>query len=238
MEVSKSVLSRILFTIVYFSFLASIFAYYIVLKDTTYSSSPIIILSSFLFGTGVYIYLLIKPLAYKIYPFLLFLSSYAVLYFGGDVLGILLFFIATSLLQYFGSLKKFAVIKLILLTSILIACFISQLRFGTDIFFKSLFQIIPGTIILLILYYIYNKTHKNNQIPTNDNLDEAIKVLNLSDVDKNILHMVLNGEKYDYIASAAQMSTSGLKKRLSKLYKQLDVNSQIDFIKRFNSSKD
>lgn len=90
----------------------------------------------------------------------------------------------------------------------------------------------------MIIYYIYNKTHKNNQNPTNDNLDEAIKVLNLSDVDKNILHMVLNGEKYDYIASAAQMSTSGLKKRLSKLYKQLDVNSQIDFIKRFNSSKD
>lgn len=187
-----------------------------------------------IFSFFAFVYLIFKPLSFTVYfAFSLYYTVVTIIE-GGNYTSFF-FFIFTMLSAYrngflIKNMKRKVTASLILFFLL----FVTQIRFGFDVFFESIIKIFALllllTVIALMLSEEVKKFIQSNQ-PSRLVLREYPDLL---ERDKVFLKAVFAGEKFDYIASSNSMAPGTLRNRMREIYKIIGVADKTELLIRYS----
>ncbi|HOS31405.1 MAG TPA: hypothetical protein PLR39_11380 [Treponemataceae bacterium] len=196
--------------------------------------SPFTVFCTNFVSTFAFLYLIFKPLEFRIYFVFSFFYTTSTIIEGGDYTSFF-FFIFTMLCAYrSGFLIKNMKRKVTASLILFFLLFVTQIRFGFDVFFESIIKIFALllllTVIALMLSEEIKKFIQSNQ-PSRLVLREYPDLL---ERDKVFLKAVFAGEKFDYIASSNSMAPGTLRNRMREVYKIIGVADKTELLIRYS----
>ena len=184
----------------------------------------------------VMVLLVIFPYQFYIHAAACWLFGFVLLIDGGRLNALLLHLLGYLFLYRQGFFIKRARIKLIIGSLLLLFVIITQLRFGLTQF---KYNISYYTVILTTLVVTYFLLLPEINIIKNHK-DEKILYLpsdNFKKRDVMILEKIINGDKYEVIASDLKIPMSTLTRRIHNLFLKLQVSGQRNFISKYANHK-
>ena len=148
-----------------------------------------------------------------------------------------MFSIGLIILQIRGFFRKKKILKLSVLAAIFVICLCSELRFGFSVFINSFLDILASSFLMVVLF-IFVQRYIKLITPY-----KLIPVCNFSDYeelteqDKEIIRLLKEGQKYDWIAGHLGMATPTLKKKVRKIFEILDVPDLTGFHAKFSADE-
>jgi len=116
----------------------------------------------------------------------------------------------------------------------LILALASQLRFGIDIFIKSVLNL--SMIGFLLYFFLISVKRFSGLQQTEQNKQIDLSDLNCTSVDNNVITRVQAGEKYSSIARSKGVSESAIKNRIGKIYTKLNVCNLFEFLSMYKNT--
>lgn len=168
-------------------------------------------------------------------PSLLYFSITNSIGDSNPVFPVILMELAVLLLWIRGFFRCHKVPKIIGIIMLYLVPFFSGLRFGREIFFNRVFdviQIIPITSCIIFILYEYMKSQSAED-----------KVLNIADYpettkrDAQWLELIQQGVKYEAIAIDFELTLGTVQNRLNKLYHILETGDRIGFLSIYSNAK-
>ncbi|MCR4736312.1 MAG: hypothetical protein K5829_15050 [Treponema sp.] len=153
-----------------------------------------------------------------------------------NIFSVIMFCIGLITLQIRGFFIKRKKLKLSILFILFYTTLCSELRFGFSTFINS-FLDITGAMFLMLLLFIFVQRYIKIRKPY-----ELIPVCDfstydeLTEQDKEIIKLLKDGQKYDWIAGKLGMATPTLKKKVHRIFEILDVPDLIGFHAQFSAS--
>ena len=192
----------------------------------------------YLFVISCFILIIIKPERLEFLSLVSFLYCILMLYsHPSNIFSVIMFSIGLITLQIRGFFRKKKILKLSVLGSLFILCLCSELRFGFSVFINSFLDILASSFLMVVIF-IFVQRYIKLITPY-----KLIPVCNFSDYDelteqdKEIIRLLKEGQKYDWIAGHLGMATPTLKKKVRKIFEILDVPDLTGFHAKF-SAKD
>lgn len=238
MEISKKTFWRLIAILSGCFCIASILFAYCLTDSFTQKSFKYVVLIFCLFIIVSVIYQMIFPLDFRLYIVWTFLFACITAFYKSTALSVIIVFNGIFLGSKSGFFKKNKILKIIVGSVLYSASLISLLRFESLIYIDAYINFVGAVIsfVLIINIYKYFFTKNKNllgQVIQKENLDTLMEREKFSKRDRDILRSILAGDKYEKIALDNEISISYLKKRISFLYKKLGVNTQVDFLIKF-----
>jgi hypothetical protein len=192
--------------------------------------------------------LIVFPLQFYIYAFFCCLWGILKILDGGGMEGILMYGLGLTFAFKQGFFKTSPRLKIALAALVLLAALLSQIQYGiihiTETLF-GLFELLLIAGLVGILFMREIKTIKetgmqNGKFPYNPAFSVTGSELRLScnvftGQDIQILRKILNGDKYEAVASELGMGLSTLKKRLTFLFSLLEISDKAHFLEQFEN---
>ncbi|GEM_PF-2604425 len=187
-----------------------------------------------IFSFFAFVYLIFKPLSFTVYFAFSLYYTVSTIIEGGNYTSFF-FFIFTMLSAYrSGFLIKNIKRKVTASLILFFLLFVTQIRFGFDVFFESIIRIFALLLLLSVTAFMLSEEIKkfiqSNQ-PSRLVFDAYPS---LSVRDRECLKAILKGEKFDYIASSNSLAPGTLRNRMRKLYKILGVADKTELLIRYN----
>jgi len=150
-------------------------------------------------------------------------------------MGILMMGLSIIILYARGVFNKHKIIKKVIILIVFIACIISELRFGKEIFFGSLFEKIAYLfVVFLCLFFlqvytfdVFEKNGSNNKL-------DIQKFPELKKRDAEWLVEILNGKKYEALAINYHMSLGSVKNRFKVIFDEIGVGDKQGFLNKYS----
>lgn len=192
--------------------------------------------------------LIVFPLQFYIYAFFCSLWGILKILDGGGIGGILMYGLGLTFAFKQGFFKTFPRLKIALAVLVLLVALVSQIQYGIVHITETLFGffellLIAGLVGILFMREI--KTLKemgkqNGKFPYNPAFSVTGSELRLSrntftGRDIQILQKILNGDKYEAVASEFGIGLSTLKKRLTFLFSLLEISDKVHFLEQFEN---
>lgn len=150
-----------------------------------------------------------------------------------NYMGILMYFLGTSLLFARGFLKRQRKFKIYILCIILFALTLTNLRFGFPIFIDYFVKNL-GAILVLFLYTFFIRTHYINIIVYEDKKLNIANYPKLNERDCRILQRIQKGEKYSAIAKEENITEGSLKNRLHYVFNVMETGDKQGFLSYYD----
>ncbi|MDR1325527.1 MAG: hypothetical protein LBK00_05775 [Treponema sp.] len=185
--------------------------------------------------------LVIFPLRFSIYAVFCCLQGLFHVINGGSFGGILMYGLGLLFALKAGLLQTHRPIKLSFATLLLAGALLSQIRFGsehlTETFLDTLAIGVMATLGVLLYIREIQKQIANREASTVASGEQKSILLlpqgMFSQRDIEMLHLILEGEKYEYIAGKQGISLSLVKKRVRFLYNHLNLPDKESFINTY-----
>ncbi|MCQ2592463.1 MAG: hypothetical protein MJ188_06720 [Treponema sp.] len=116
----------------------------------------------------------------------------------------------------------------------LIILIIRFLLLKMDFFYRNWF-FFPIYIIALCLYLFVKNSIRFNQMKKAELKIELSDYPEITDRQKMIIPLLLQGEKYDYISRVMSISTSSVKRDASEIYKTFFSSDRITFVSKYSN---
>lgn len=146
-----------------------------------------------------------------------------------NYMGIMMYFLGTSILFARGLLRKHQKCKLISLSVVLLCLLFTQLRFGLKSFVYHLL-INLGGILILGLFTFFLRAYYSNTLMYEDKKLNLGKYKGLKSRDFKILKMIQNDVKYTVIAKQYNITLGTLKNRLHEVFDIMEVGDRQGFL--------
>ncbi|MCQ2592467.1 MAG: hypothetical protein MJ188_06740 [Treponema sp.] len=104
----------------------------------------------------------------------------------------------------------------------------------TDFLYRN-WQLCPIYIIALCLYLFVKNSIRFNQMKKAELKIELSDYPEITDRQKMIIPLLLQGEKYDYISRVMSISTSSVKRDASEIYKTFFSSDRITFVSKYSN---
>ena len=184
----------------------------------------------------LFLIVILFPAKMGLFSILSFIYGTIILVFEPENnLGILMFWLSIVTLHARGFFNQKKKLKEIITTIIFFGLIISELRFGSDIFFSNIlekFAYIFIYFISLFFFQIY-VTDKLDILENNKKLDLQ-KYPELKKRDAQWLADILNGEKYEYLAVTYHMSINKIKNRIKVIFDIIGVGDKKGFLNKYS----
>lgn len=155
-------------------------------------------------------------------------------------MGLFMYYLSVSLLIYRGFYHQKKILKIIITVIILIALYLTKLRFGITNFINSLIQVLGYFIVLASIIFFLSKYQntKYKSFIQSKILDLSKYDENqLSAMDKEWLELALSNEKYDSIARKYGYSVGHVKNKMRYIFSTIDVIDRIDLFSKYAGCK-
>lgn len=177
-----------------------------------------------------FVLMIIFPQKFGFTAIIAFMYSISIIIFEPEnFMGIIMFFFGTAILFARGLLKKHTKQKLITLFIFLFCLLLSHLRFGLNIFLGYLIQNV-GVILVLCLSIFFLRSYYLDTLVFEDKRLNIASFTGLTERDFRILQKIQNGFKYFMIEEKEGYSEGGLKNRLHKVFKIMEVGDKQGFL--------
>ncbi len=181
-----------------------------------------------------FIFVVILPQKIENLSIITYIYSLAIIPFEPEnYMGILMFFLGTSLLQARGFLKKQRKLKILCLYIVLLGLNLTHLRFGIynfiDFFIKTI-----GCILVLLLYTFFIHGYSTNLLTYEDKKLNLASYPKLTERDCRILQRIQKGEKYSVIARDENITEGSLKNRLHFVFSTMEVGDKQGFLSYYD----
>lgn len=150
-----------------------------------------------------------------------------------NYMGILMFFLGTSLLFVRGLLKKHKKTKLILLGILLLVLCLTSLRFGVKVFLNYFITNLGGILVISIFIFFMRSYYANTLIYEDKKLNLA-SFPKLTERDCRILQKIQKGEKYIVIAKDENITEGSLKNRLHFVFDTMETGDKQGFLSYYD----
>lgn len=153
-----------------------------------------------------------------------------------NYMGLLMYFLGTSLLIARGHLKKNRKKKLIILGLILILLCLTHLRFGFRIFINYFLGTTGGILVISLYTFFMNAYYANTLVYEEKKLNIA-NYPKLTERDCRILQKIQKGEKYSVIAKDENITEGSLKNRLHFVFDTMETGDKQGFLSYYDDWK-
>lgn len=150
-----------------------------------------------------------------------------------NYMGILMFFLGSSLLQARGFLKKQRNTKICILCLFLFLLNLTHLRFGLFVFLDYFIKNLGG-IFVICLYTFFLRTHYINTLIYEDKKLNIANYPKLNERDCRILQRIQKGEKYSAIAKEENITEGSLKNRLHYVFNVMETGDKQGFLSYYD----
>ncbi len=159
------------------------------------------------------------------------------IYFPSNIFSILMFSIGLITLQLRGYFKNGKVVKLTALIVMFLAALSSELRFGFGTFLNSFLDMLGASFLMFLIFIFVQRYIKLKNPFMLTPICDFSDYDELTDEDKEIIRLLKEGQKYDWIAGKLGIATSTLKKKVHRIFKILDVPDLIGFQAQFSAQE-
>jgi len=190
-----------------------------------------------IFSLFVFFFMIFFPQKIELFGGLSFLYTFLAVFFEpGNAISFMLFLLGITTLYLRGFMKKNGKRKIIITVVIYMLCLLTELRFGFDIFISSVLEK-TGFFLTSIMIYVFLEEYLKSVYlsPHNKHLD--LTQFDLTERDKEWIKLILNNEKYDYIAKLYNLNAGTVKNNCHRIYKILQVSDRQDFITKYAGFK-
>ena len=154
-----------------------------------------------------------------------------------NLMGFMMYVLTCAILFSRGFFRKNRMAKIIMSIIIFFGLFVTQLRFGADIFVESLFVLAEyAFVVFLIILFYYLYLRNQGKSPIEKELDLSI-FPELTERDKEWIELILQETKYSTIASQYKITEGAVKNRMRLIFKTLDVSDRIGFMATYGGFK-
>ena len=160
-------------------------------------------------------------------------SCFIIPFEAENYMGILMFFLGTSLLIARGLLKKHKKIKTSLLILVLFILCLTHLRFGLNNFLTFFINTIGG-ILVISLYTFFMHSYFSNVLVYEDKTLNIACFPKLTERDFRILQKIQRGEKYSIIAKDENITEGSLKNRLHFVFDTMETGDKQGFLSYYD----
>lgn len=154
-------------------------------------------------------------------------------FYPENYMGILMYFLGTSILYARGFIKKHQKTKLCILTLIIVLLLLTQIRFGFLYFFEQFLSQIECILIIGLLVFFLRSYYSSNLIYQ----DKKLNIASFSKLNKRdciILQKIQKGLKYTAIASEENISVGTLKNRLHFVFEIMETGDKQGFLSYYD----
>ncbi len=175
-------------------------------------------------------FLVIFPLKFAVYGFLCVGMGLIQIMDGGGLPGILMFFLGMLFYYRVGFLKKYKIVKIIVLSILLFGGICSQYQFGSYKLIQTFQHLLASVLMFFLAYILYLPEFRARK------KDFSRKIVRLpshefTPRDVHILKSIQKGEKYEAIAINEGIGVSTLKARVKVLFEFLNVSDKNSFLR-------
>lgn len=233
----KTLLLFRLFALIAIVILITSFIYSIIYKNLFSSYSNTIFYFTNIISIFLLFFVLIYPQKIEVCSVITFIYSLQIFIFEpNNTMGLFMYILGIALLYARGFYNKYRKQKNIITILIFIALNLTQIRFGSEMFFESFIQTVGFSFIFLLIIYFLNAAIQNDY-----NINISSKKLNLKNYNKLTIRDALwliqiqNKVKYDAIAIKSKVSPGTVKNRLKFIFSVLKVGDKQGFINEYST---
>jgi DNA-binding CsgD family transcriptional regulator len=182
--------------------------------------------------------LVIVPLQFSIYAVFCCLQGLFHVINGGSFGGILMYGLGLLFALKAGLLRTYKPVKLSFAILFLAGALLSQIRFGSEHLTETLLDALAVCVMVTLGVLLYSREIQKQASARDAGMvmsEEQKKILLLqqgmfSQRDIDILQLILEGQRYEYIAGEQKISLSLVKKRVRFLYDHLNLPDRASFM--------
>lgn len=233
----KTLLLFRLFALIAIVILITSFIYSIIYKNLFSSYSNTIFYFTNIISIFLLFFVLIYPQKIEVCSVITFIYSLQIFIFEpNNTMGLFMYILGIAMLYARGFYNKYRKQKNIITILIFIALNLTQIRFGSEMFFESFIQTVGFSFIFLLIIYFLNAAIQNDY-----NINNSSKKLNLKNYNKLTIRDALwliqiqNKVKYDAIAIKSKVSPGTVKNRLKFIFSVLEVGDKQGFINEYST---
>lgn len=233
----KTLLLFRLFALIAIVILITSFIYSIIYKNLFSSYSNTIFYFTNIISIFLLFFVLIYPQKIEVCSVITFIYSLQIFIFEpNNTMGLFMYILGIAMLYARGFYNKYRKQKNIITILIFIALNLTQIRFGSEMFFESFIQTVGFSFIFLLTIYFLNAAIQNDY-----NINNSSKKLNLKNYNKLTIRDALwliqiqNKVKYDAIAIKSKVSPGTVKNRLKFIFSVLEVGDKQGFINEYST---
>ena len=233
----KTLLLFRLFALIAIVILITSFIYSIIYKNLFSSYSNTIFYFTNIISIFLLFFVLIYPQKIEVCSVITFINSLQIFIFEpNNTMGLFMYILGIAMLYARGFYNKYRKQKNIITILIFIALNLTQIRFGSEMFFESFIQTVGFSFIFLLIIYFLNAAIQNDY-----NINNSSKKLNLKNYDKLTIRDALwliqiqNKVKYDAIAIKSKVAPGTVKNRLKFIFSVLEVGDKQGFINEYST---
>lgn len=163
-------------------------------------------------------------------------ATFIIFFEPNNTMGLFMYILGIAMLYARGFYNKYRKQKNIITILIFIALNLTQIRFGSEMFFESFIQTVGFSFIFLLIIYFLNAAIQNDY-----NINNSSKKLNLKNYNKLTIRDALwliqiqNKVKYDAIAIKSKVTPGTVKNRLKFIFSVLEVGDKQGFINEYST---
>ena len=233
----KTLLLFRLFALIAIVILITSFIYSIIYKNLFSSYSNTIFYFTNIISIFLLFFVLIYPQKIEVCSVITFIYSLQIFIFEpNNTMGLFMYILGIALLYARGFYNKYRKQKNIITILIFIALNLTQIRFGSEMFFESFIQTVGFSFIFLLIIYFLNAAIQNDY-----NINNSSKKLNLKNYNKLTIRDALwliqiqNKVKYDAIAIKSKVAPGTVKNRFKFIFSVLEVGDKQGFINEYST---
>lgn len=145
---------------------------------------------------------------------------------------IFMYFLALLSLYVRGIMNNHKTIKYLLFIFGLVFIFLSNLRFGINVFCEDVIDKLINSSVCCLIFILF-VFERNKKIQHQNYLD-LTEYPDLTERDKEWIELALSQEKYDSIARRYNLSPNYVKNRMRVIFKILEVPDRLSLISEYS----
>lgn len=166
--------------------------------------------------------------------FIAYMYSFLIILFEpSNYMGILMFFLGTTLLCARGLMNKHKKIKTVFISVFFILLNLSYIRFGFSYFLNHFFETLGVVLVLCLIIFLMRGYYINTLVYEDKKLNLALYP-KLTERDCRVLKKIQIGEKYVFIAKEEGLTEGSLKNRLHVIFDTLETGDKQGFLSYYS----
>ena len=181
-----------------------------------------------------FIEIIIKPERCEFFALISLIYTFDILIANAaNLISVFMAILAIVVLTMRGFFVKKKTLKIIILSSLYILALCTEIRFGRVAFIGSVLNNIAAFFISAIIFLFIQKYLASITSRYEPRILDLTKYKDLTALDKEIIKLLKEGQKYEWIAGNQGIATSTLKKHVKRIFEILDVADLVEFHAEF-----
>ena len=183
----------------------------------------------------LFILTVVKPERLEFYSIISFVYMLEILILNcHNIMSVLMAILCIITLDIRGFFIRKKTLKISLFVLSYLLALLTEIRFGFAFFIETFIMNFGAFFVLAVCGLMVQKQFELMKNQSSSQILDLTKYNDLSEQDKEIIHLIKEGQKYDWIAGYLKISTPTLKRHVKRIFELLDVVDLIDFHANFS----